>query len=645
MYLSIIILPLLGSIVSGFFGRKVGVKGAQLITCSSVIMTTVFAIIAFFEVGFNNIPVSIELFRWIDSEWFNISWGFEFDSLTVLFMGLFLEINAVLVLIQLCKLFIFKLYLYMFMYLPVNIIFNFKGASTKWAASHKKNVFFFISGPGPAASIANPYKLHSLGWRKRVDAKFNNILNIGLRQKMKYSVLKDISLASQSNIINPKGLPLDSTFLQWFVGFTDAEGNFILNPLKNTKLDISRFSFMFKITLHQDDEAVLKYINDKLGIGGVRYYKKECIFNVTDKEGIALLISIFDKYNLNTTKHLDFLDFKEAFYIYWNSSGRRQAAGACSAGEKNSNEGLLSSTFHPDLMPGLSLRVKAKILELKNKMNTNRTNYDRPLNSPIIITKNWLLGFIEGDGSFFIRRDTLTPIFAIEVTGVQIPVLVQIKEFIENSLGFDKYSLFKLKNSSIIAVTTNKARNNSKSSVSITISNISVLNNYFIPLFKETEFLTKKGKDFQDFKTICKIIYKGAHRKEDIRSLILKLANTMNNFRLSTNKEIVQFLNNEEMDLLLNASPTIERLLDGRVVDSVTKKILPKLNSCVYEIIGENGEYYLGNSLSEAASIVNIYPDTLSKHLDIELLNLEEAFIKIKTYKVRRVRVFFIYQI
>jgi NADH-ubiquinone oxidoreductase chain 5 len=83
MYLSIIILPLLGSIVSGFFGRKVGVSGAQFITCSSVIITTILAVIAFFEVGFNNIPVSIELFRWIDSEWFNIIWGFEFDSLTV----------------------------------------------------------------------------------------------------------------------------------------------------------------------------------------------------------------------------------------------------------------------------------------------------------------------------------------------------------------------------------------------------------------------------------------------------------------------------------------------------------------------------------------------------------------------------------
>ena len=65
----------------------------------------------------------------------------------------------------------------------------------------------------------------------------------------------------------------------------------------------------------------------------------------------------------------------------------------------------------------------------------------------------------------------------------------------------------------------------------------------------------------------------------------------------------------------------------------------------MYEILGENGEYYLANSLSEAASIVNIYPETLSKHLDIEFLNLEEAFIKIKTSKGRRVRLFFINQI
>jgi len=63
MYLTIIFLPLLGSIVSGFFGRKSGITGSHIISSSSVIITTILAIIAFFEIGFNNNSVSISLFE------------------------------------------------------------------------------------------------------------------------------------------------------------------------------------------------------------------------------------------------------------------------------------------------------------------------------------------------------------------------------------------------------------------------------------------------------------------------------------------------------------------------------------------------------------------------------------------------------
>jgi len=63
MYLAIIALPLLGAIVSGFFGRKVGVSGAQLLTSLSIVITTLLAIVIFFEVGLNNISVSLELFK------------------------------------------------------------------------------------------------------------------------------------------------------------------------------------------------------------------------------------------------------------------------------------------------------------------------------------------------------------------------------------------------------------------------------------------------------------------------------------------------------------------------------------------------------------------------------------------------------
>lgn len=83
MYLIIIILPLLGSIVSGFLGRNLGVKGSQIITSSSVIITTMLALLTFIEVGYNNIPVTINLIKWIDSESLYINWGFYFDSLTV----------------------------------------------------------------------------------------------------------------------------------------------------------------------------------------------------------------------------------------------------------------------------------------------------------------------------------------------------------------------------------------------------------------------------------------------------------------------------------------------------------------------------------------------------------------------------------
>lgn len=83
MYLTLILLPLIGSIYAGLYGRKIGTKGSQLITTTLVIITTLLAIIAYIEVGLNNIPVSIKLFRWIDSESLNIWWGFYFDSLTV----------------------------------------------------------------------------------------------------------------------------------------------------------------------------------------------------------------------------------------------------------------------------------------------------------------------------------------------------------------------------------------------------------------------------------------------------------------------------------------------------------------------------------------------------------------------------------
>jgi NADH-ubiquinone oxidoreductase chain 5 len=85
MYLSLILLPFLGSLLSGFLGRKIGIKGSQLISCSCLFGSAVLSTFAFYEVGLSSSPVHINLGIWIDSELMQVTWSFLFDQLSVVF--------------------------------------------------------------------------------------------------------------------------------------------------------------------------------------------------------------------------------------------------------------------------------------------------------------------------------------------------------------------------------------------------------------------------------------------------------------------------------------------------------------------------------------------------------------------------------
>ena len=83
MYLLIILLPLIGSISAGLFGRKLGPNGSAIITTICLILAFLCSLFAFFEVALLGCCVYIKLITWIDSDVLNIDWGFLFDSLTV----------------------------------------------------------------------------------------------------------------------------------------------------------------------------------------------------------------------------------------------------------------------------------------------------------------------------------------------------------------------------------------------------------------------------------------------------------------------------------------------------------------------------------------------------------------------------------
>lgn len=86
MYLLIVLLPLISAIISGFFGRYIGKTGAQILSTSFIFFSAILSLIAFYEVGLNANPCYITLITWIDSELLFASWGFIFDSLTVVML-------------------------------------------------------------------------------------------------------------------------------------------------------------------------------------------------------------------------------------------------------------------------------------------------------------------------------------------------------------------------------------------------------------------------------------------------------------------------------------------------------------------------------------------------------------------------------
>src|ERR1700743_2114927 len=83
MYLTILILPLLGSIISGFFGRKIGVTGSHIVTITCLLLSSLLSSIAFYEVIIEGSPVEINITKWVNSGILMINWGFLFDSLSV----------------------------------------------------------------------------------------------------------------------------------------------------------------------------------------------------------------------------------------------------------------------------------------------------------------------------------------------------------------------------------------------------------------------------------------------------------------------------------------------------------------------------------------------------------------------------------
>lgn len=82
MYLLIIFLPLINALLCGLYGFLLGEKGIAVCSTFFMFITVLLSIVSFFSVGVDVVPSYFTLFSWVDSDMFQVNWGFMFDSLS-----------------------------------------------------------------------------------------------------------------------------------------------------------------------------------------------------------------------------------------------------------------------------------------------------------------------------------------------------------------------------------------------------------------------------------------------------------------------------------------------------------------------------------------------------------------------------------
>lgn len=170
-------------------------------------------------------------------------------------------------------------------------------------------------------------------------------------------------------------------FNQWLVGIVDGDGSFTFTGSNG------KWTLEFKVGQSSYNLRVLYYIKKMLGVGTVYVPKngRTARYRLRNVEHIVLyLIPIFDKHLLLTSKYYNYDLFKKARFILY---------------DKN-------------------LSTKEKDEKLKN-LRKNKTISDNHISprwaiinnvvssktqASLVISKPWLVGFTEAEGSFFIGK-------------------------------------------------------------------------------------------------------------------------------------------------------------------------------------------------------------------------------------------------
>lgn len=297
---------------------------------------------------------------------------------------------------------------------------------------------------------------------------YNNINSSETKRSTFYS-----NNNSSNNILQ------NESFCQWFVGITDGDGSFSFIKNKN-----GSWNFTFKIAQSNYNLRLLYYIKSQIKVGSVSIpnSKDNCAeYRVRDINNIIkYIIPVFDKYPLLTSKYYNYIKFKNAINIYISNCNNKDEI---IINIKNTTS---SSNCNNYVSPAWNII---------NKDITNVTNINK------VISKSWLIGFTEAEGSFYITKKSHNRIVhAFEITQKYDPIVIKSISIILNINYYEKNSYYSVN-------TTNK-------------NNISKIINYY--------FNTIKGIKSLEYRIWARSFNK---KKSNDINYIINIQNTIRKIR------------------------------------------------------------------------------------------------------------------
>lgn len=298
---------------------------------------------------------------------------------------------------------------------------------------------------------------------------------------------KVLNKNENTNILNP-----------WYVtGISDGEGSFQIT-LQNIKEDRYKPFLEFKVTQNKHSIDMLlglqKFFNSgRINIDNRRTSTLKFVITKND-DIIEKLIPHFDKYPLITSKFLNYSDFRTAAFLMRDNKHKTP-------------EGL-KDLFH----------LKSKM----NKVRSFKEKFDFCWDHDILLTPNWVEGFIDGEGSFQCEinfskirfNPQVNFILQIQQSNHDVAILHAIKEYFQSGYLKPKYDVRNFED----------ALNKSRKVTALWIRDYELICN-FIDLYP---LYTQKRLDYLDWKQLISLKKENMHLSEEGLKLIQRIRTNMN---------------------------------------------------------------------------------------------------------------------